>query len=139
MAESASSHDNPGGSDDRVAVAPPAEDLPVTVEAPTASCRVVVPFGEIDAHTAPALRTAILSQLDIPETEQLVVDLSRTSFLDSSALGVLIGALKRVRESGGQFDVVLPPSPVRRIFEITALDRVLDLHETREEALASRD
>jgi anti-sigma B factor antagonist len=118
---------------------PPAEELPVTVEAPAPGIRVVVPFGEIDAHTAPSLRAAIVTQLDLPETEQLVVDLSRASFLDSSALGVLIGALKRVRERGGRFDVVLPASPVRRIFEITALDRVLDLHETREAALAARD
>ena len=73
-----------------------------------------------------------------PGVTHLVIDLSGATFLDSSALGVLVGALKRMREADGQLDIVLPTSPLRRIFEITALDRVLVLHETRAEALSSR-
>ncbi len=108
---------------------------PVDVPAPTV--RVVTPSGEIDAHTAPQLRSTILDQLSAPEVSQLVIDLSRVSFLDSSALGVLVGTLKRMRERGGRLDIVLPSSHARRVFEITALDRVLSLHETLEDALAS--
>ncbi len=108
---------------------------PVTVDAPWPHCRIVTPFGEIDAHTAPGLRERLLGQLADPAVRHLVVDLSRTSFLDSSALGVLIGALKRMRERGGRLDVVQPPLAVRRIFEVTALDRVLDLRDSLEDAL----
>jgi anti-sigma B factor antagonist len=109
------------------------------VDSPSARCRVITPHGEVDAHTAPALRQAIAGELADPGVTQLVVDLSRTTFLDSSALGVLIGAFKRMRERDGRLDVVEPPAAVRRIFEITALDRVLSLWESRDEALASGD
>ena len=114
------------------------ERFPVLIEMPSAGCRVVVPHGDVDAHTAPQLRDAIAGQLAADSSiDRLVIDLSRTSFLDSSALGVLIAALKRMREREGRLDVVRPASPIRRIFEITALDQVFALHETRELALAS--
>ncbi len=109
---------------------------PVTVDAPWPGCRVVTPVGEIDAHTAPGLREQLIGQLADASLRHLVVDLSRTTFLDSSALGVLIGALKRMRERGGRLDVVQPPLAVRRIFEVTALDRVLDLRDSLEDAFA---
>jgi len=100
---------------------------------------VVTPYGEVDAHSAPSLRQAISDELLDPGVRHLVVDLSRTTFLDSSALGVLIGAFKRMRERDGRLDVVQPPPALRRIFEITALDRILSLYESREQALASGD
>jgi anti-sigma B factor antagonist len=107
----------------------------IGVESPTADCRVVAAGGEIDAHTAPNLRARIQGVLAEPGITHLVIDLSDATFLDSSALGVLVGALKRMKEVDGQLDIVLPASPLHRIFEITALDRVLALHETRAEAL----
>lgn len=106
--------------------------------APAPGCRLVSATGEIDAHNAPELRGRIQEALAQGEdVHQLVVDLSGTTFLDSSALGVLVGALKLMRQRDGRLDVVLPAPPLRRIFEITALDRVLNLHESRASALAS--
>jgi anti-sigma B factor antagonist len=96
----------------------------------------VSPRGEIDAHSAPRLRATIVDELEDAAVDHLVVDLSGVSFLDSSALGVLVGTLKRMRERDGRLDIVLPSSHARRVFEITALDRVLALHETVEAALA---
>ena len=110
--------------------------LPV-VETASPGCSVVTPRGELDSFTAPALRQAIADQLQDDSVTHLVVDLSRTTFLDSSALGVLIGAFKRMREREGRLDVVQPPDNLRRIFEITALDSVLHLHESREQAVGS--
>jgi anti-sigma B factor antagonist len=109
--------------------------LPLTVETPLAGCRLVGASGEIDAHTAPRLRERIHGVLAEAGVEHLVIDLSGVTFLDSSALGVLVGALKRMNERDGRLDIVVPSSHVRRIFEITALDRVLALHETRASAL----
>jgi anti-sigma B factor antagonist len=116
---------------------PEMHGLGVPVDAPEASLRVVTPSGEIDAHTAPQLRGTILEELDDAQVTRLVIDLSGVSFLDSSALGVLVGTLKRMRERGGRLDVVLPASHARRVFEITALERVLSLHETLDDALAA--
>jgi anti-sigma B factor antagonist len=115
----------------------PETGLPLRIEIPRDGCRVIAASGEIDAHTAPSLRACIHAVLAETGVEHLVIDLSSATFLDSSALGVLVGALKRMRTLGGRVDIVLPSAPLRRIFEITALDRVLALHETRASALAS--
>jgi anti-sigma B factor antagonist len=67
----------------------------------------------------------------------VVVDLTDTSFVDSTSLGVLLGGLKRQREDGGEMRIVVARPEIRRIFEITLLDQVFGLHETRADALAS--
>jgi anti-sigma B factor antagonist len=110
----------------------------IGVGSPSDGCRIVAAGGELDLHTVPQLRERLHAVLAEPGITHLVIDLSEATFLDSSALGVLVGALKRVKEAGGHLDIVLPTSPLRRIFEITALDRVLVLHETRAEALSGR-
>ena len=107
----------------------------IQVARPFPGCYVLTPHGEIDAYTSPELRDRVIEALESREVTRIVVDLTRTTFLDSSALGVLVGALKRVRERSGRLDIVSPPVGVRRIFEITSLDRVLDLHDTLREAL----
>ena len=67
--------------------------------------------------------------------KNVVVDLSECEFLDSMGLGVLLGAKKRMARDGRELHVVVKSPDIRRIFEITMLDRVLDLHTTRAEAL----
>ena len=98
---------------------------------------VVAPRGELDAFTAPELRTELHQLIEGSRAERLVVDLTSVTFLDSSALGVLVGALRRLRERGGELHLVEPPPLARRIFAITKLDTVLELHATRELALAA--
>ncbi len=92
--------------------------------------------GQADLHTAPQLRAAITTALD-GGAAGLVVDLSEASFIDSMTLGVLLGAVKRLRPSGGSVSVVCTDSHIRRIFEITLLDRVFSIHADRGAALAS--
>ena len=72
------------------------------------------------------------------ETEQpcVVVDLSRVTFIDSTGLGVLVGALKRVRERGA-LSLVCPQRQVRRVFEITGLTKVFPMFDRLEDAIAS--
>lgn len=84
----------------------------------------VVASGELDAFAAPDLRVALHAER---EASALVCDLSGATFLDSTALGVIVGAFRRAREAGTMFHVVLPAGPARRIFELTALDQVLPL------------
>ena len=96
---------------------------------------VIAVHGQADLHTAPELRSAITAALDGGATG-LVIDLSEASFIDSMTLGVLLGAVKRLRPSGGKVGIVCADSHIRRIFEITLLDRVFSLHEDRDGALA---
>jgi anti-sigma B factor antagonist len=99
---------------------------------------VVTLRGELDAHDAPRLRelfAAAVSELEGARRPRLVVDLTGVAFLDSTALGTVVGAVRRVREVGGELRIVLPETAARRIFEITGLDEVLDVHPTRAAAL----
>jgi anti-anti-sigma factor len=95
---------------------------------------VVTVVGDVDLHSAPELRDRLASLGDTG-AKHIVVDLSECEFLDSMGLGVLLGAKKRMARDGRELHVVVTSPDVRRIFEITMLDRVLDLHATRAEAL----
>lgn len=93
--------------------------------------------GEVDVYTAPDLKGQIINLLDNNITK-VIVDLTDVDYLDSTALGVLIGGLKRLREREGSLDLVCPNPRIRRIFEITGLDKIFDIHQTPEEAASAR-
>jgi len=95
---------------------------------------VVTVSGDVDLHSAPLLRARLAALADA-YVEHVVLDLADATFLDSMALGVMLAAQKRLFESGGRLDVVVPTPEIRRIFEITMLDQVFDLHDTRAEAI----
>ena len=108
---------------------------------PGSNTAIVTLRGELDAHDAPRLRevlTIAVEELGArhgPNGRRLVLDLTGVEFLDSTALGTMIGALRRVREADGEMRIVLPETPARRIFDITGLEPVLDVYRTREDAL----
>jgi anti-sigma B factor antagonist len=83
--------------------------------------------GEIDVATAPQLRVALSRALDAG-ARRITVDVRDVPFIDSSGLGVLVGALRRLRESGGtELIVVGLQDPVRKVFDITGLDQLFTL------------
>jgi anti-sigma B factor antagonist len=92
--------------------------------------------GEADLQVAPELRDRLESALDT-DARSIVLDLSEVTFVDSMTLGVLVGSAKRARASGGELRLVTPAGPVRRILEVTLLDRVFPVDETRDDALAA--
>mgnify|MGYP000315357322 CR=1 FL=1 len=108
----------------------------LTREAAGEAVVVVSPAGDLDAYTAPEVRAALTDLIE-EGAAVVVCDLSAVTFLDSSGLGALIGALKRLRERGGELLIVQPGPSARRIFALTALDRVLPLFDSRAEALAA--
>jgi anti-sigma B factor antagonist len=83
--------------------------------------------GEIDVATAPRLREQLL-RLVGDGNHRIVVDLGEVDFIDSTGLGVLIGALKRVRAHDGDLALVCTENRILKVFEITGLDRVFRLH-----------
>lgn len=103
---------------------------------PRPETAVLVVHGEADLHSAPELRERLRMAIDGGATS-LVLDLSETTFVDSTSLGVLLGGMKRLREHDGTIRLVVPRPEVRRVFEITLLDRIFPLDETREQALAA--
>ena len=99
---------------------------------------VVAVRGEIDLFTAPELKAAVVGAIDAGRT-RIVVDLSETTFLDSTALGVLIGALKRLRTRDGVMTIVNRDANIAKTFEITGLDQIFVITDTREAAVAALD
>jgi anti-sigma B factor antagonist len=90
---------------------------------------IVVVRGEIDVATSPRLRDELTALLAHGAGE-ITLDLTAVSFIDSSGLGVLVGALKRLRDSGGgTFNIVAARDGVRRVFEITGLDQLFVLRD----------
>src|ERR1700757_2034800 len=81
---------------------------------------VIAVTGEIDLFTAPQLKAALQGAIGAGK-RGVVVDLSKTSFLDSTALGVLIGALRRLREADGLLVLVNGSESISRTLEITGL------------------
>ncbi len=94
---------------------------------------VVSVAGEIDVATAPQLRDRLQAQVAAGNAT-IGVNLLDVTFLDSTALGVLVGALKRCREAGGDLRLVMAEPRILKVFEITGLTGVFPIYATVDEA-----
>lgn len=101
---------------------------------PSGERTVVHVTGEIDVYTAPTLREELAKLVDGGHND-LVVDLTGVPFMDSTGLGVLVGALKKVKTHGGDLALVIDQEKVLKVFRITALTQVFPIFETVDEAL----
>jgi anti-sigma B factor antagonist len=90
---------------------------------------VIEVSGEIDVATAPKFKEKVVEAIDAGRYH-LVIDIQSVAFLDSTGLGVLVGALKRVRAHDGSLDIICTSERLLRIFKITGLDKVFGLHES---------
>jgi anti-sigma B factor antagonist len=90
--------------------------------------------GEVDAYTSARFREIMM---DIIEDggERLVVSMSKVDYIDSSGLGALVGGLKRTSERNGRIILVCDRIQVRKVFEITGLEKVFPIFSTEQEAM----
>jgi anti-sigma B factor antagonist len=93
--------------------------------------------GEIDIYTAPRLRELLIDLVG-KGNYQLIVNLDKVGFLDSTALGVLVGGLKRVRPHDGFLDLVCTQERILNIFRITGLTKVFGIYQTVDQAIAAK-
>ena len=100
------------------------------------SVTVVHVEGEIDVYTAPLLREVLDKQVAAGRTD-LVVDLEKVTFMDSTGLGVLVGRLKLVRGQNGSLRIVSAHERILKVFKITGLDKVFHIYPTVDDALAA--
>jgi anti-sigma B factor antagonist len=92
--------------------------------------------GEIDVYTAPRLRQALIDLIEGGNSD-ILVDMSRVDFLDSTGLGVLVGGLKRVKSKDGSLEIVATQDKILKIFEITGLSKVFPIHDSVEAAVSA--
>jgi anti-sigma B factor antagonist len=95
---------------------------------------VIAVAGEIDLFTAPEFKQRVSEPIDAG-VANVVVDLTKTTFIDSSSLGVLIGAHRRLKLRGGSLTIVCNSDAITKTFRITGLDGVFTLVGSLDDAL----
>ena len=91
--------------------------------------------GDVDVVSAPQLRQVFIEVLAARPSTHLVVDLAGVQFMDSTGIGVMVGAHKRVTSHGGWFTVVVTTPMVRRLLQVTGLLRAWRVTGSVEDAL----
>jgi anti-sigma B factor antagonist len=97
---------------------------------------VVTLRGEIDLVVAPDLQER-LDDLLMAGSTSIVVDLTDVTFLDSIALGVLVGAVQQCRDADGDLHLILTDPKVLKVFEITDLLSTFQIHSELTDPYAS--
>jgi anti-sigma B factor antagonist len=113
-------------------------EFALTEDSIDAERHIVAVRGEIDLFTAPELKQKLTDAIEGGKT-RIVVDLTQTTFLDSTALGVLIGAVKRLRTRDGALVIVNVDQNIAKTFEITGLDQIFTIVGERDAAIAALD
>ena len=90
--------------------------------------------GDLDLTTAIRLREQVV-QVITGGQPRVILDLQEVDFVDSTGLGVIVGLLKRARGQGGDLRLVSTRTSLRKVLELTDLDRALPLAGTVDEAL----
>ena len=114
-------------------------DIKVQVREADDDAYVVELGGEIDVYTSPKVKDAITELIDQGHYN-LVINLEKVRYIDSTGLGVLIGGLKRVREHGGTVNLVCTNPQIKKIFDITGLVKIFGIYDDEQgakKALAS--
>ncbi len=96
---------------------------------------VIVPDGELDVTNSMQFKEKILSEYIDQGKTKIVLDMSNVGYMDSSALGVIISIFRHAKMSGGGFAIAGLVDSVRRLFSLTALDKVIPIFSTVEEAV----
>jgi anti-sigma B factor antagonist len=111
---------------------------PITRPMPKKDRPNVLPLeGEIDLHVSPEVGES-LRRMVAKKPRELIVDLAKVTYLDSSGLAVLIEAMQNVQKYGGRFALAGVQESVKQIFDIVRLDQVFQIFPDVDAALAAK-
>jgi anti-sigma B factor antagonist len=85
--------------------------------------------GDVDIASVPAIRAELTAAVEANPGATVTVDLRDVEFLDSTGLGILVGALRRARTADGDVVLVGPRPNVAKVFSITGLDKVFTIQD----------
>jgi anti-sigma B factor antagonist len=92
--------------------------------------QVIAVSGDLDLYTSPSLRNSVHEVAGA----KIALDLNEVTFIDSSGLGAVVGAMKHVREREGAFAVIAPPEgSLTRLLTLTGLDQIVSPLGRRED------
>jgi len=92
--------------------------------------------GEIDLYNAPDIKDTIKELID-EEKRQIIINLEKVSYIDSSGIGVLISSLSNLKKVGGALKIINVYASVKKVFELTKLTSFFDIFDSEDEALGS--
>ena len=99
--------------------------------------QVLSPSGILDSTQATTINARV-DQALASGIKTLLVDLKDTTFIDSSGLGTLVSALKKMRAKGCEMVICSTNPQVKMLFELTSMDQVFEIFESREAFESSR-
>ncbi|MFF2448724.1 anti-sigma F factor antagonist [Neobacillus sp. NPDC058068] len=91
--------------------------------------------GELDHHTADALREKVAAIIEKKEIRHIVLNLEQLSFMDSSGLGVILGRYKQIKQVHGEMVVCAISPAIQRLFDMSGLFKIIKMEPTEEFAL----
>jgi anti-sigma B factor antagonist len=97
---------------------------------------VLAVTGEIDIYTAPLFKQAVVNLVS-EGANDVVIDLSGVTFMDSSGFGTLLGATRRLRPLGGGLHLAGANSTIQRMLRLTRLDTIMQLYDSPDDAVKS--
>ncbi|HRK29797.1 MAG TPA: STAS domain-containing protein [Tepidisphaeraceae bacterium] len=92
--------------------------------------------GEVDLKNSPDLREVLLDLINTQKPKKVVLNLSKVSYMDSSAIAVLVESLQKLRKAGGKMCLTNLQPRVRGLLEIARLDSIFVLAKDEAEALS---
>lgn len=90
--------------------------------------------GEVDAYTAGRFREIMLGVIEEGH-KNIIISMASVEYIDSSGLGALVGGLKRVSEHNGRIVIVCDNYQVKKVFEITGLEKVFTIYAVEKDAI----
>ncbi|GGJ59458.1 stage II sporulation protein AA (anti-sigma F factor antagonist) [Anoxybacillus voinovskiensis] len=91
--------------------------------------------GELDHHTAEALREKVTDLMETKPIRHIVLNLSELTFMDSSGLGVILGRYKQIKNVGGEMIVCAISPAIKRLFDMSGLFKIIRLEADEQYAL----
>lgn len=88
---------------------------------------VVVPIGEIDHHETKDIKVDIDEKISDLLPKHIVFDLSRTTFMDSSGLGLILGRYNKAVSIGAQFELANPGEKIMKIITMAGVDKIINI------------
>ena len=111
-------------------------DIKLTIRELKPDIHLAEVHGEIDVYTSPQVKEALVGLIEKGHYN-LIISLEGVRYIDSTGLGVLIGALKKVREHNGGISLICTNPQIKKIFNITGLVKIFGIFKNEEEAMKS--
>ncbi|MBQ3181690.1 MAG: anti-sigma F factor antagonist [Clostridia bacterium] len=94
-------------------------------------------YGELDHHTAKEVKTLIEEVIKNNQVNNLVLDFSNLSFMDSSGIGVIVGRYKLISSLGGRIAIVGAKGNVKRLLYMSGINKIVEVFDCTDHALKS--